>query len=96
MLLLNSYGVARINDIIPISDIQVLQLGAGGYKFFHALLGDIIVTPKERDAPAHGSSETAFQGRCHRCQLGTCCDEFLDVMAAETITLRISAQCQYE
>ena len=92
ILLLNSYGEARIIEVVcEMKDIQILQLSGGGDESFHALLGHIS-TPSEREmlqlrAVVGQQSEGVVidLGSLKACmfQLRTRCDQVLDVIAAE-------------
>ena len=93
ILLLNSHGKAMTNvDNTP--DIQILELGGGDHKSFHALLGDI-PTPIERETlQLRAVVRKQYEGgiinlgplKACMFQLGTSCDQMLDVNAAELYT----------
>ena len=95
ILLLNSYGEARIIEVVcEMKDIQILQLSGGGDESFHALLGHIS-TPSEREmlqrravVRQHSKGDIIDLGvsKVCMCQLGTRCDEMLDVIATEPKT----------
>ena len=93
MLLFNSFGEAWISGT-KMSDIQIFQLAGGGDKSFHALLGDI-VTHKQIEAlqlravlRQQSKAGIIDLGPCKDCnsQLGTRCDEYLNVIASEPMT----------
>ena len=91
--MLNSYG-EPITDNRKMSDIQILKLGGGGDESLHALPGDIVTTSQGEMLQLgavvrqHSKGDIIDLGtsKVCMCQLGTRCDEFLDVIAAKTIT----------